>query len=650
MRGDIVLKDKQGELEVSCINALAGASEVRTRVLSGLLLGHPSIDKSAYLTKCRVKDHSSLVKKVLDRRKNGKPTYDPTDARDIVGLRLLTLYRRDLPKLVSHFLNFIEAGLRDDLSLFAGRELKNSVEEVIIYTTAPVGDQVDNLIIDQFISRGFSVSNDGEDEGEETLEVRVERKQSRYSSIHIILWCRNQISGEVKHRIPMEVQIRTSLEDAWGEIDHWRYKAESMAEGEGDNLHLDSAKDQLKTLKTQLDACAESADTIAKQIEYATPAKFRTTANVSARSVNMGTLVDLSLGEDRKEKLVGLSDAVKEAFRQFSSGEFGTESGSGQELADDFARIGESFSKLATEVAGDQKLEASEKTVGLYYLRMEAALSFYWAGRVLGSNNSEAGLAEKADQYLSTSLAIYNELALDKKYAHDAILAYRIANVLTAQNQDELALVKLREAVSDLKEHPQDNLQEDHFLRVRIPRQLGVAYWEEAESLRIKAAGLQLEDHFIERRRTLYLDALRVTAPLLNVESAASESDMDLGAEERAEEKLKTSNNVLDYALCYLRAGGSLDVLETFQITQEKLLEFASLLEGEDGLDGLQIPVWGDTLRAAYEELFDDQEKATAAATATKKLIENNRKTFEALHGERIVQEMIEDADATLSR
>lgn len=639
------------DLEVACLNVLAGASEVRSRVLSGLMLGHPSIDRTAYLTKCRVKEHESLVKKVIDRRENGKPDYLPTDVRDIVGLRLLTLYRRDLPKLVSQFLSFVEAGLRDDFSLFAGDELHSAIEEVIVYTTALDGDPVDSLLIDQFISRGIPAKpENGNEDKPEGLRVKILRKESQYSSIHIILWCRNLISGQHKHRIPMEVQIRTSLEDVWGEIDHGlSYKNESIEEDGPGKSHIESAKEQLKTLKKQLDACGSSADTIAKQMEYATPSKLKATANVSARSVNMGTLVDLPVGESRKSELVNLTEQVQTSFQDFSNGDFSSGENGASKLADRFAEIGEKLDAMADGVASDSNLKNDEKEFGLYYLHMEAALSFYWAGRVIGATDSETDPAVKADDFFSRSLAIYNKLALDPKYAHDAILAYRIANVLTAQNQSELALVKLREATSELDAHPQPNLKDDHFLRVRIPRQLGVAYWEMAESLRVKAAGLRLDDHFIERRRGLYLDALKVTAPLLNVAVAAADAGLDMGAEESADERLKTANNVLEYALCFLRAGGTMDVLERFSITKDVLKEFIALIEGEDGLDRLEIPVWGDTLRAAYEELLDDQDKAKEAARATIQLIESNKKTFDALHGERIVAEMLEDAEKTLS-
>ena len=186
-------------------------------------------------------------------------------------------------------------------------------------------------------------------------------------------------------------------------------------------------------------------------------------------------------GASRKPKLVALTEEVQSSFRDFLNGDFGGGQDGGKKLAERFFDIGEQLELLATGVASDASLEASEKEIGLYYLHMEAALSYYWAGRVLGSTESDVDPAERADECFSKSLSVYSKLALDPKYAHDAILAYRMANVLTAQNQSELALVKLREAAKEIETHDQPNLREDHFLRVRIPRQLGVAYWEKPQ-------------------------------------------------------------------------------------------------------------------------------------------------------------------------
>ena len=78
--------DNQNEIE--CIYALAGASEVRNRLLSGLALGYPSVEDTAYLIKCRVKDHARLVGKVQNRQEKGKPDYSAKDVTDIIGLIL----------------------------------------------------------------------------------------------------------------------------------------------------------------------------------------------------------------------------------------------------------------------------------------------------------------------------------------------------------------------------------------------------------------------------------------------------------------------------------------------------------------------------------------------------------------------------------
>jgi ppGpp synthetase/RelA/SpoT-type nucleotidyltranferase len=646
------MKNDDRDLELACIYALAGASEVRTRVLSGLSLGFDSVEGAAYLIKCRVKDRTSLLLKVVERRTNGgKSDYMPTDARDIIGLRLLSLFRTDLPDLVSKFLSFVDAGQRDDFSLFQGAEFKDAVEEIIIYTTKPKGDQIDNLVAQEFIGRGLEIdySDTNDDEKEDSLRVKIKRKDSQYSSIHIILWCRNFIGGHDARPIPMEVQIRTSMEDLWGEIDHkLSYKNDELGSDEASKNHIDSAKEQLKNLKKHLDVVADSADVIKKEIKYATPSSLKSSANISARSVNMGTLVSLPVGDAQKEAIEQLTEDIKITFGSFSRGEYTRKDGGAARLAEEFARIGSDIHDLAENVASDHSIAEQNQAFSKYYLLMESALSYYWAGRVTAGDTDRADAYLEAEKFFETSLAIYSDLAGDSRYANDAILSYRMANVLTAQNQSELALVKLRDAVDELRSHPQPNLAEDHFLRVRIPRQLGVAYWELAERMRLKAKAIGMDDHFGQRRRSLYLDALKVTKPLLDIVVAQPDVDIELGAEEMADEQLKTANNILEYSLCFLRSGGTPSELARLGVSQDELKKIVDLLENENKKDGLQIPVWGDTLRAAYEELLGDLPKAKEIAQQTLALIQKNRKTWNSIHTERIVEEMIEDARRTL--
>lgn len=636
-------------LEVTSLNALAGADQVRTRVLAALSLGaSPTVDRLAYQIKCRVKAHESLVKKVIDRQKK-KPEYQPSDVRDIVGLRLLSLFRRDLPALVSRFLSFISAGQSEHLSLFIGSELQDCIEEIIIYTTRAEehNDTIDNQLVDLFVSKGLA---DGPKSSSKTkVRFKIERKETKYSSIHLIVWCSNSLSSQQKHRIPMEVQIRTPLEDVWGEIDHGlRYKGNDTDHDEASQVHLEYALRDLELLKDSLDNCTRSADSIAERVYFSRPAAQAVNITLSSFSINLGALVDLPLPEADKIQLKSIQEQIQSCYTKIGQGNFSRLNGGAKGLADLFAGSAEKLQKLGESFIGPDNSIDDENVKTAYHLLMEAALCYYWSGRILTAAKNSTDLSEEIYRRCSKSLNIYARVGSSLSSKNDAMVSYRTANVLSALGQDDLALEKFKEAVEDLSS-PQDYLPEKHFLRVRIPRQLGVAYWERAEKLKSRAVAVGLDDMFIERRRSLYLDALRVTLPLLDKSVDPPPELITIDAEEMAPDRSKTENNILEFSLCFKRAGGSLTDLEKLGVTTAQLEGIIDNLTGSEGVTSVEIPVWVDTLRAAYAELLGDEESARNCARRVISLIEGNRDRWVARNGEGIVQEMLDDAYRTLN-
>ncbi|KIT15560.1 hypothetical protein [Jannaschia aquimarina] len=635
MTSDIEMK-----LELDCVNALAGAAEVRHRVLAGLIMGDRSIDGTAYLTKCRVKDHRSLARKVMDRRSK-RPDYGPGDVRDIVGLRLLTLYKAELPLLVARFLKFIEAGQMQELSIFPGTVLEDAIEEIKIYTSAKEDDPIVSMIIDQFNTKGVPVKAESD-----VLGVEVERKETEYSSIHIVVWCRNPINSRHDRRIPMEVQIRTSMEDVWGEIDHsLRYKADLADKGSREWEHFQSASKRLGSLKRLLDECGTIADDIRQEMMRADPAGLSSTTHVSAGTVHLETLSQLPLRGQLQKRVGAVADQIRIAFTSFFKG--GVEAKAG--LPAEFTAIGTELLDLVKAVKAEEGLSREAVAYCRYYLMMEAALAYYWAGRVASGLHDTAYDETYVAEQMALSLKLYGQLSQDPAYRYDAILGYRMANVMMAQgSQEDLAVIKLKEAVRNLDNHPQGELEDDHFLRVRIPRQLGLAYWELAENLRLREAPLGAEESVRSEQREYYLKALRTTKPLLDRKVAPSREFEDAASHEPTDDRLHTVNNLLEYSLCFLRAGGDLAVLAKDGIDTSVLRGYCDLLAEEVFKKGTEMPIWADTLRAAHLELFEEVERAQDAAKLVKSMIMRDKIRFVTVHGGRVVEEMLEDAEATL--
>src|SRR5262249_11528598 len=87
--------------------------------------------------------------------------------------------------------------------------MRDGIEEIAIYSTNPEGD------VQALVSR---LQNIFETWGLKD-KVRVEPAPTNYTSIHIVVWCRGKYRQEYRN-VPVEIQIRTALEDVWGEIDH----------------------------------------------------------------------------------------------------------------------------------------------------------------------------------------------------------------------------------------------------------------------------------------------------------------------------------------------------------------------------------------------------------------------------------------------
>jgi ppGpp synthetase/RelA/SpoT-type nucleotidyltranferase len=202
----------------------------------------------AYAVKTRIKDETKLLEKVKRKRSlEGRTDYRLSDITDVIGLRIVSLFREDMIDLFRKSVKLIS----HDSSINPNPFQKASFEEVIIYSpyehdalTASI-----KLMSSSIIPDGVSVKSQISSEG--------------YSSIHLV--CRTterlEVSGE-EISIPVEVQIRTVFEDAWGEIDHkFRY---SGAEGKS-GLEVSNplrVAENLKILKKFSDSCSLYADEI----------------------------------------------------------------------------------------------------------------------------------------------------------------------------------------------------------------------------------------------------------------------------------------------------------------------------------------------------------------------------------------------------
>src|SRR3954452_6299531 len=110
--GPPVTADERLLLDV--IDALRGADTLRERLLMALHAGTPAVADLAYAVKARVKEDYKVIEKIQDRRtgtedRPPQPAYGVGDVTDLVGLRIVTLYRLDVLEVLEALLVTIDA-------------------------------------------------------------------------------------------------------------------------------------------------------------------------------------------------------------------------------------------------------------------------------------------------------------------------------------------------------------------------------------------------------------------------------------------------------------------------------------------------------------------------------------------------------------
>lgn len=225
-----------------------------------------------YAYKFRVKSNDDLLSK-KQRKILKKPNYKITDITDVIGVRLVTLFKGDMLKIYESLIS--KLAHPDSDSIFC----QNIPEEIIVFK----GDSA----LEDFPNEIKSITKSHFKNAQVKSEVSV----AGYSSIHVI--CRHHVTineltqvANSDYRLPIEIQIRTVFEDAWGEIDH-KY-GYVFREGKDSGKLINNfpfIKAHLKVLKDFTDACMEYAECIRKEALPETPdVTTATTKTISVES------------------------------------------------------------------------------------------------------------------------------------------------------------------------------------------------------------------------------------------------------------------------------------------------------------------------------------------------------------------------------
>ena len=418
-----IIPSEGKELELKAFQVNAPASEAMRDVLQALEASN--IKKVAYAIRSRTKTVQKIIEKVHlkrnpeDDEKEPKPYYEPENIRDIVGLRIITLFREDMIEVLRDVLKMIEHN-GDATSPFINGE----VEEAIIYSPDVVGDTqaISNRVRAVLRSSGF-----------ENI-THSEVMESMYSSIHLVVWCEPFHEGK-RVRVPVEIQIRTVFEDAWGEIDHkLRYK-DHQPKAERKNLP------HLNVLKSFTDGCSKYADLI--KLSTDSHDVLHVPRSI-VRSLGVGDVIK-AIGSIATE----VKTQIEEAYKLQSAGMASIDSDKTVKLLN----AAELFQKICDD---HPPKKAQQKKLFRYYMMMEKAFC----------------LLESGDRgALNQAVSIY--LDMESEYPNHPIVQFRLGSALADLNDEEEAVKALLRA----KELLDDNVK-DNWVPFSIYRRLGFLYWQ----------------------------------------------------------------------------------------------------------------------------------------------------------------------------
>lgn len=474
------------------------------------LLRSSGISESCYAYKLRVKNENKLLEKKT-RKTVERPDYDLHQITDVVGLRLVTLFKADMVSLFDEIVSAIahRNGVRPNPFM------ANSIEEIIIYNGTTMLDELPL----QIKGRAEKLVP--------SIKTLVKNSPEGYSSIHLVcrldraVDCLNLLTPA--YALPIEIQIRTVFEDAWGEIDHkYGYVNRSGKEVGTPINNPDYVLAHLRVLKRFADACMEYADCIRK--EAADPNQ-----TISPPS----TVISVDADEELISRLreLGVSNhymAGYENARQVKLAAVQKRSEEKKEADQLYLDAAEQFRELAEQYTGGEchpDLGEGDK-LALYYARM---------------NESFCLMSVGSKELITAALHIYKHL--EALYPDFPLLKMRTGQAYGKLGQIDFAIAKIRES-GELATKVKQSLElsegvwPDSFPRVDYehfrksqPKLLGYYIWNMVQSL---------GDDKQEEKSALFFEAYNITKSCLD----AVKNDTS--------EMLSVRNNLIYYALGYL--------------------------------------------------------------------------------------------------
>lgn len=546
------------------------------------MLRDSGLSDLCYAYKIRTKPELKLVEKV-NRKREKKPEYSLANITDVVGARLVALFRSEMADIFEGVLSVIAHSNGISPNPFQ----KGAPEQIIIYKGTNAFDDLPPRLKE--IAHKFFPG----------IPITEEHSREGYSSVHLVTrlnFCPKELPCK-NYKLPIEIQIRSVFEDAWGEIDHKYGYVNRSGKGAGKPINNpEFVLSHLKVLKRFSDACMEYADAIKTEAVGIPPVLIATKKVVSVMSDDfiLDRFKCLQMSDKAIEKYCEARDIKDQAAACMDSNP-----NQGKQL---YLTAAELFRELFSLIDSG---ELPGEKLFYYYMKMNEALC-------LMSTNER-------DQVIA-SYGIYQ--SLENLYPDYPLLKMRYGQVLGKLGYLEQAIEFLRNtgtltqeiAIKHNKTEPAswpDNLpytDYEHIVQTQ-PKLLGYHLW-------LKIRTTEAQDENLKAR--LFMEAYEITKTGLTAIAPKSKQELSL------------HNNLLYYALGVLNRSSSITFSDSMNINtiKEFAIEHLNYIETHKP-DIKEIPTSTvDTIMKAYSILGHGQKAINAANILVDRCLDSSNTDF----------------------
>ncbi len=252
--------------------ALTAAEQIYQRINFLLSATIPNFGQDVFYTRSRVKTRQSIFEKEGRKRRQGKSSkqqfYSYRDMTDIVGVRVVTLYDVGLYGVQNLILALVEAGSAKPDPLFDNLNTARTFIEAEYYCRAQKDiysrcrSELADKLQDKLAVPDPSEGQFNDDQAKAFLEKNLKLDSdlgNPYSSAHFIFVANAYVEEKII-KLPIEIQMRVSIEDVWAEINHKAlYKLQSDPAWSGAfSTTLGRLEDRSESLKEGFDLMLKS--------------------------------------------------------------------------------------------------------------------------------------------------------------------------------------------------------------------------------------------------------------------------------------------------------------------------------------------------------------------------------------------------------